>query len=116
MTDKPIGGPYLTDAAREALKAGMGAFGVCPECGSAGLYCNVYKTHFAYCGDHGFVWSPGSNLMSSWRHESEDDWRASWERIRDYRTVDGFGEYGPGAPLAEQTSFEDLMPEVGSGE
>jgi hypothetical protein len=30
--------------------------------------------------------------------------------LKGYRTVDGLGEYEPGAPLGEQTTFEELVP------
>jgi hypothetical protein len=90
-------------------------FGSCPACGSAGQYGNVYKTHFFYCDEHRLTWSPGSNLMSSWRDEEPEDWRATWEQVRPYRTVDGFGKYAPGAPLEEQITFAELMPEDSAG-
>jgi hypothetical protein len=51
-----------------------------------------------------------SNLMSSWQLEEPEDWRAAWEKLQGYRTVDGFGQYQPGAPLGEQTSLEAFMP------
>jgi hypothetical protein len=84
--------------------------GSCPACGSAGHYGNIYRRTFFYFDDHRLTWSPGSNLMSSWRGEEPEDWRATWERVRSYRTVDGFGEYAPGAPLEEQITFAELMP------
>jgi hypothetical protein len=49
--------------------------------------------------------------MSSWCHEQREDWRAAWEHLKGYRTVDGLGEYEPGAPLGEQTSFRALVPD-----
>jgi len=53
--------------------------------------------------------------MSSWRDEETEDWRAPWEQVRSYRTVDGFGERAPGAPLEEQITFAELMPEDSAG-
>jgi hypothetical protein len=46
--------------------------------------------------------------MSSWRDEEPADWRETWEHVKGYRTVDGFGECEPGPPLQEQTTFEEL--------
>lgn len=101
-------GPYLSAKARAALEGGE-PFGVCPECGSA-RYRNIYKTHFFYCEEHRITWVPGYNLMSSWQYEEPEDWRAAWEQLKEYRTVDGFGQYQPGARLGEQTTLEALMP------
>ena len=109
-------GPYLSENARAVLEAGdMGHFGVCPECGESSYYRNIYKLHFFYCDEHRLVWSPGANLMSSWRHEEPEDWRTAWEQLKEYRTVDGFGQYQPGTPLGEQTTLEVLMPKWDSG-
>ncbi|MDQ3317174.1 MAG: hypothetical protein M3522_07560 [Actinomycetota bacterium] len=57
---------------------------------------------------HLLTWSPGTNLMSSWRDEEPADGRETWEHVKGYRTVDGFGECEPGPPLQEQTTFEEL--------
>ncbi len=86
-------------------------FGSCPECGQSDGYRNIYRLHFFYCDEHRLVWCPGSNLLSSWRAEDEEDWRAAWEHLKGYRTVDGFGKYEPGLPLGEQTTLEALLRE-----
>jgi hypothetical protein len=84
-------------------------FGSCPKCGKGDEYRNIYKQHFFFCDEHRFTWSPGSNLMSSWREEEEEDWREAWEKLRVYRTVDGFDKQLPGAPLGEQTTLAELL-------
>ncbi len=92
-------------------------FGSCPVCGAEGQhYRNIYKQHFFFCEEHRMVWSIGCDLFSSWRHEDEGDWRAAWEKLKDYRAcreapLDA-PEWGPtvGPPLSEVTSFEELMP------
>lgn len=84
-------------------------FGACPECGSQGAYGNIHRRHFFYCDEHRLTWSPGANLMSSWRDEAEADWRETWEHVKDYRTVDGFGGHSPGPPLREQITFGELL-------
>lgn len=83
-------------------------FGSCLVCGSAGEYENIRRRHFFYCDQHRLTWSPGANLMSSWRHEDEADWRATWEHVKTYRTADGFGQRAPGPPLWEETTFAEL--------
>ena len=91
-------------------------FGSCPECGKAGGYRNIYKQHFFYCDEHRLVWLAGSNLFSTWRDENEGDWRAAWEHLREYRTVDGFEKCVPGAPLGEQVTLAELLPTPDPGE
>lgn len=84
-------------------------FGSCPECGKSDAYRNIHRLHFFYCDEHRLTWCVGSNLMSSWREESEEDWRSAWEHLKGYRTVDGFGRYAPGPPLEELTTLKKLL-------
>jgi hypothetical protein len=86
-------------------------FGACPERGKSDGYRNIYRRHSFCCAEHRLTWCPGSNLMSSWRDEGEEDWRQGWEHLKGYGTVDGFGEYAPGATLGEQTNLEALLPD-----
>ena len=85
-------------------------FGECPVCGGGGEYRNIYRHHFFFCDEHRLVWMTGTNVFSSWREETVEDWRAAWEHLEGYRTVDGSGKYQPGAPLGEQVTFEELVP------
>jgi hypothetical protein len=112
MTDKPTFGPYLSERARGILEADLGRaqFGVCPECGGGDGYRNIYRLHFFYCDEHRLTWCPGSNLTSTWRDEKPKDWRAAWEHLKDYRTVDGYGEYEPGPPLGSKRLLGGYCP------
>jgi hypothetical protein len=85
-------------------------FGSCPECGRNDGYRNIYRQHFFFCEEHRITWSVGSNLLSSWRAESREDWRAAWEKLKDYRLFDPEvpGEVGP--PLGEELSFGTMVP------
>ena len=56
-------------------------FGGCPECGKVDGMANVYKTHWFFCKDHKTMWSPGSNLFSSARMETEEFQRNRWNEI-----------------------------------
>lgn len=85
-------------------------FDSCPKCGRSGEYRNIYRHHFFFCDEHRITWLAGSNLFSSWREEDEDDWRAAWEKLQHYRVGDPRGEEAVGAPLGEQTSLQDLVP------
>ena len=65
-------------------------WGRCPDCTETdpeNMYCNVGRGHWMYCNKHRTCWFIGANLMSSWRDETEDDWRRNWERIADYREL-----------------------------
>jgi len=107
----------LTDEPRPRLEAIQGGrqdeepapFGSCPECGKSDGYRNIYRLHFFYCDEHRLTWCVGSDLMSSWREESGEDWCSAWERLKGYGTVDGFGKYAPGPPLEELTTLERLL-------
>jgi hypothetical protein len=85
-------------------------FGSCPVCGRNDGYRNIYSQHFFFCEEHRITWSVGSNLLSSWREESREDWRGAWEELKDYRLFDpdAPGEVGP--TLAEETSFDTMVP------
>jgi hypothetical protein len=56
-------------------------FGACPVCGQGGRYLNVGRGHWFYCSDHKISWFAGSNLFSSWRHETEDEQRAQFDSL-----------------------------------
>lgn len=90
-------------------------FGGCPLCGEAS-WLNVGKTHWCYCKHHKFRWSPGSNLLSSWRDETEADWRANAERLRNFLEVDPLAE-GEIIPLAAEAerSVEALFQRLFGG-
>jgi hypothetical protein len=48
-------------------------------------YVNVGRVHFALCHTHRYWWRHGSNLFSSWRDETVEDWRKNAEMLdRDY--------------------------------
>ena len=61
-------------------------FGGCPKCGrSDGLY-NVYKDHWFVCHTHKVRWTIGSNILSSWSHETQDEQREKWRSSMTTRT------------------------------
>ena len=61
-------------------------FGVCPTCKSNDGYINIGKGHWFYCREHRVRWFVGSNLISTWRDETEDEQRAQYDRL-------GFAEF-----------------------
>jgi hypothetical protein len=62
-------------------------FGGCPDCGCGGTCVNIGRAHWIVCDAHRKRWYVGSNLFSSWREQTEEDWRWAAETIRDYEDV-----------------------------
>tara|TARA_R110002073_G_scaffold101349_10_gene230320 strand:+ start:632 stop:994 length:363 start_codon:yes stop_codon:yes gene_type:complete len=56
-------------------------FGVCPICGGCDGGFNVQRSNWFACDTHKLIWCVGENLLSTWRHETEDDWE---QNMRDY--------------------------------
>jgi hypothetical protein len=62
-------------------------FGGCPSCGRNDGCLNVYKDHWFICHKHKMRWSPGSNLFSGWREETEATWAANDALLSGYHEV-----------------------------
>lgn len=62
-------------------------FGGCPECGGNDGYLNIGRGHWFICHEHKTAWHIGSNLFSSWKEESEEEWKRNAELISDYKEV-----------------------------
>ena len=62
-------------------------FGGCPECGKNDGYLNCHRTHVFFCDEHKTAWVAGSNIFSSWRAETEEDWKRNEEKLKAYRRV-----------------------------
>jgi hypothetical protein len=56
-------------------------FGLCPYCHRGNGYANAGRSHRAYCREHKVSWLIGSNLFSSWRHETNEQQLAIWSEI-----------------------------------
>ena len=67
-------------------------FGGCPHCGKNDGYINFGRNHWMVCDKHETRWCVGSNLFSSWRDETEEDWEKNAQRM------DGYTEVAPIAP------------------
>jgi hypothetical protein len=52
-------------------------FGGCPECGKTDGFLDIGGNHWFVCHAHKKRWSPGSNLFSSWKEETEAQWEAN---------------------------------------
>jgi hypothetical protein len=62
-------------------------FGVCPICRETDGCRNLHKDHWFFCEQHKVKWFAGSNLMSGWVYETEEDWRRNAEKLAAYEVV-----------------------------
>ncbi len=66
-------------------------YGRCPDCDPDEpvdyTYLNVHRKHWFICDKHKNRWCFGSNLFSSWVHETEDEWRRNAEFLSAYKEV-----------------------------
>lgn len=71
---------------------------------------NVHKTHWCYCRHHRVRWSPGENLLSSWRDETEEDWNRNRATLALYSVVEPL-EKGEAIPMAAdaELAVADLL-------
>jgi hypothetical protein len=91
-------------------------FGGCPKCGgSDGLY-NVGRANWFVCHTHKVRWTVGSNILSSWRYETEDEQRERWEVVADYEDIED-GSLPEGVwsrdPVARNKELEWVRPSRG---
>lgn len=56
-------------------------FGACPTCHGSDGYMNIGKAQWGYCKAHKVTWCFGINLLTSWRHETEEEQRAQYNDI-----------------------------------
>jgi hypothetical protein len=75
-------------------------FGGCPICGQTNGYLNAGKSHCFYCVEHKTSWCVGSNLLSSWKSETEEEQRAKWMAV-------GMDDFADVKPIPEGTWSAD---------
>ncbi len=63
-------------------------FGGCPHCGETDGYINVGRNHWFVCDRHHTKWWAGSNLFSSWRDETEEQWLRNEYKLENYLSVE----------------------------
>lgn len=59
----------------------LSQFGACPVCHEARLFMNVHKSNYCLCEDHKVAWLFGWNLLSHWRHETQEEWDSNLKRL-----------------------------------
>ena len=62
--------------------------GVCPHCGGNDGYLNVGRTHWFVCHTHKTRWWIGCNMVTTWKQETEDDWKKNAEILAGYTMVE----------------------------
>ena len=63
-------------------------FGDCPECSCNDGYLNIFKANWMVCHEHKKRWLVGEDLFSTWRYETEEDWKRNFELIKGYEEVE----------------------------
>jgi hypothetical protein len=56
-------------------------FGLCPICHRIDGYANAGRSQHFYCKEHKMSWCLGSNILSSWRKQTEEEQRKIWNEI-----------------------------------
>ena len=64
-------------------------WGVCPQCGGTDGVINIGRGHWFVCHEHKKIWFAGSNLFSTWKCESMDNWEANHEKTKEYEVISG---------------------------
>jgi len=85
----------MTETTSTLLVPGVDdCFGLCPECVAAGIYGakqtwrNVGRENYVCCDEHNVFWCLGSNIISSWRDESEELWQQNSAELETMRRVE----------------------------
>jgi hypothetical protein len=76
------------DFQENSQQASYEHFGVCPRCRKTDGYLNVHKAHWGLCDEHHTCWRLGWNLLSSWTHETEEQWHRNAEKLEGYSVVE----------------------------
>ena len=70
-------------------------WGACPHCRKYEDILNLGRDYWSVCHTHKTKWWIGSNLFSSWRNETEDDWTQNKYRLAEYVQVEPVFPKGP---------------------
>jgi hypothetical protein len=60
----------------------------CPYCGQHGKWLNVGSTHWGVCSDCEVHWPIGTNLLPSWRDETEEVWNKNAKLLASYTAAE----------------------------
>ena len=65
-------------------------FGGCPICRNTCPYVDVYRNQWFYCEAHKVCWCAGSNLLSTWREQTEQDFVHNGAMLNGFEIVEPF--------------------------
>jgi hypothetical protein len=63
-----------------------GYFGLCPACHKNDGFINIGPGHWFLCKEHKVTWCVGTNLISGWKVQTEEEQRKIYDDL-------GFGDY-----------------------
>ncbi len=75
-------------------------------------YINLGRNHWFICDEHRTKWSIGSNLFSSWREETEEDWRRNEYKYAEYVQVKPVYPEPTEEDLRQKAHYENLMQQI----
>jgi hypothetical protein len=85
--------------------AGKYYWGVCPECHKTDGYIDIGPNHWFFCKEHRTRWCVGANLFSSWRDETEEEQRHTYDDL----DFGSFKEVKPYSPAEENKSLKKAL-------
>ncbi len=62
-------------------------WGRCTECHGSDGYLNIGRNHWFYCEAHRVKWCAGENLFSSWRSETDADWKRNDAFLHEFQEI-----------------------------
>jgi len=92
---KLIVGNYTDEIRRELRrreiywKDGLGQLGRCSVCGGNDRSFNIGRSNYFYCKKHKKCWCIGENIISDWRDENEEIWKANFKKFSKYEHIGG---------------------------
>ena len=86
----------------------------CAACQADGGSAYNWLTHigpdiYLYCPKHRIRSYVGSNLLSTWKHQTEDQWSRRWRWLQLYDEVEVYGIYSSDAPASVMRMIEAAM-------
>lgn len=61
---------------------------VCVRCSKPTCWIrNIGRQHWAYCEGCHLKFVVGENLFSSWREQTEEEWKKNWEFLKDFEDL-----------------------------
>ena len=101
---------------RKCLDAGwtVSVFGECQICNRHDGCRHIWSSHWFYCDTHRVRWSPGSNLLSTWKKQTVEEFEKNVSYLAEYCEVEPSIFKSPESPqggkCAARSTREELDP------